>query len=791
MRRVLLTYAALGAVLWPVPLLNILHVEASAVVAFVAFFAAGWAALDAFNRRPPQTLRHVLWIQEAALMVPLALLTLSLLWVPNCDYLRGLLFFGLFPGLTVVFAVSGAYALSGTGWRFQKTILGGLGVGIALVGLLYDLGFHPQFYTYNHVFGGILGPIYDEELAVRKGIFTFRGLTLLWALWLYVIGRLFRARGVREKGAGPNRTADRAWRIEDRRGARGRYSIFNPRFSMFDDARVQGYRVSLLALTLLIGGCYAFSARLGFNTPSWYLQEQLGGHLRTTHFDLYYDPSSLEEHELGALAADHEYRYAWLVDRLALDEGPKRIASYLYPNPVTKARLTGARATSVAPVWLPRPQTHVLLDRYASTFGHELAHAFSRQFGLPVVNASWAIGLVEGLAVALEPPSGRPTPREQVSAVLLRNSDVSAETQAARVASRLQPLGFWTGRGAVSYTTMGSFVEFLLDRYGPGRLRAVYARADFEAVYGRSLEALTREWTGYLYAPDVVARDAAALVTRRFARPSLFERRCPHYVPPYRRAFREGRAALAAGDTVRARIRFAEALRKQPHFVEGHRALARLRLAHGEAAAVVRQLDTLAQRWRTPALALLLADARALQHRPAAARAAYEAVFDGLPHYAHESTALVALRRAVAGHPDVIRTLVSADSARLQAARLAALPDLPPPGRAWAALRYMEAGQFEEAAAQWRTVPPAIVADRSVFYRGVLRRQKMVWQAQTALRRGAPVAAQRYAEAAAEAFRTVGAFNLAAAADDLVQKGQWARRHRARVNVRTFRTAGP
>lgn len=485
-RRVLLGYAVLGVGLWTVPLFDVLHVEAAAVVAGTAFFAAAWAALDAFRGRHPLAFHHVLSTQAVALLVPLGLLTLSLLWTPNCDYARGLLFYGLFPGVTVAFAVALAYALSGTGWRYPKTILGGLGLGIAVLGPLYDLGWHPQFYTYNHVFGGVLGPIYDEELAVRTGIFTFRGLTLLWALFFFFTGRWLRVRRHRSQERETEPTEDRGSGMEDRDAPQGERSLFDSRFSIFARPGARRYGASMLGTLALIGLCYAFAAPLGFNTPAWHLQEQLGGHLRTAHFDLYYDPSSLADHELAAIAEEHEYRYAWLAERLDM-EGPERVASYLYPDAATKARLTGARATSVAPVWLPQPQMHMLLDRYATSFGHELAHVFSRQFGLPVIHASWAVGLVEGLAVALEPPDGRPTPREQVSAAWTGSADAT-DALAEQVAARLHPLGFWTGRGAVSYTTMGSFVRFLLDRYGAERLRAVYARANFEAVYGRPLE---------------------------------------------------------------------------------------------------------------------------------------------------------------------------------------------------------------------------------------------------------------------------------------------------------------
>jgi tetratricopeptide (TPR) repeat protein len=730
--KVLLTYAVVGVALWPVPLFNIVHVESAAVVAFVAFFVAGWAALTAFNRPAPLSVGHVLATQGAALIVPLALLTVSLLWAPNCDYVRGLGFYALFPGISVVLTVAMAYALSGTGWRFQKMVLAALGVGVAALGPLYDIGLHPQFYTYNHVFGGVLGPIYDEELAVRPGLFAFRGLTLLWAALAFLVGWSLRQ-------------AKTGW----------------------------SERAGIGLLAVLIAGGYAFSAPLGLNTPAWYLQQELGGHRQTEHFDIYYDPDALAAHEVETLARDHEFRYAWLTDQLQMD-GPDRIISYLYPDPDTKARLTGARTTSVAPVWLPQPQSHVLLDRYESTFGHELVHVFSRQFGLPILKASWAVGLVEGLAVALEPPHGTPTPREQVSAAALR-TDLDADALAERVAARLKPFGFWTGRGAVSYTTMGAFVDFLLDQYGAERLRAVYARANFEAVYGQPVDALAQEWAATLHDMPLIARDAAALVTRRFAQPSLFEQRCPHYVPPFRRAYRAGQAALATTDTTAALDNFARALQRQPRFTAAHQALARIRLARGEATAVITQLDTLAADLRTPSLAFALGDAYVISGQPIMARQHYQEVIRELPYYAHETRGHVVHRWLTADRPDAVRVLVAGDSAAAQAQRLRALPERTPALEAWVARRWMAAGRYGEADSLWNALPPIRIADDAPpTYSGLLHRAQLAWHARSALEHGAYAVAEQQARDLATAFRAIGALNAAATAEEQAQRAAWA-----------------
>lgn len=724
-------YAVLCVALWPWPLLGLLHAESAAVVAFAAFFVAGLSALRRFGRGA--AFGRVFAGQEAALVVPWALLTCSLLWRPNCGYAQGLLLYLLFPPASVAAAVAAAYALSGARGHFQKTLFCAGGVLVAALGPLYDLGLHPQFYTYNHVFGGVLGPIYDEELALRPGLFAFRGLTLLWAFLLYLIGR----------------------RLHEK-------SPFAVRHSLF-----------ATATAVLIGLCYLFSARLGINTPAWYLQEQLGDHVRTEHFDIYLDAEAMaargvREGDLKALVDDHEYRYAWLAERLGA-EPSQRVASYLYPDEDAKARLTGARRVSVAPVWLPRPQTHLLAGAYGRSFGHELAHAFSRAFGLPVLNASVSVGLVEGLAVALEPPDGRPSPHEQVAVdALTRETDL-----AAAVAARLSPQGFWGGRGAVSYTTMGSFVRFLLDEYGAARLRQVYARADFEAVYGRPVRALAEEWERFLAGLPLVSIDTEALVTRRFAVPSLFEKACPHYVPPHRRAYRVGQEALAAGDTAAALGQWTSALRQRPGFVEARVARARLRLPRAGPAAVVQELDTIRAARRTPAVEVVLGDAYALLGEGAQARERYAAAEQSLPHYAESVIAKINLRLGVAGRPEVMRALTAPDSAAAQAARLARIQ---PQGALVALLRaarLMEAGRYEQALALLRSTPVPADAELPAPLQAMLRRQRLVWLARCAYRSGAPAQAAAYAEQSAQAYVRIGALGEAAHLQDVAAKMRW------------------
>jgi hypothetical protein len=710
MRRVLAAYLGLGLLMAPVPLLNVLQAEAAAVVALVSFFISGTAAVRRFGSGA-MAFGRVLWRQEAASLVPLGILSVAPLWAPNCTFGQGLLFYVLFPGVTVVFAVSVAYVVQGlnVSWPVLATV--GIGLLLAVGGPLYDLGLHPQFYTYNHVFGGVLGPIYDEQLAVRPGLFVFRGLTLFWALLAILVGRRLRGRGP-------------WWPV--------------------------------LVCVLVIGAVYVFSAPLGINTPEWYLQRQLGGHTQTENFDLYYDAEQIDRATVADLAHAHEAEYEWVRQRLERTDGEAgRIQSYIYPNPDVKGRLTGARTTSITPVWLSTPQVHLLRTRVSRSLGHELGHVVSRPYGLPGLQASWAPGLIEGWAVALEPPSASPSPDDLVRTAATTDTTTSLRAEARAVSSRLSPWGFWTGRGAVSYATMGSFVQYLLDRYGPEHLKQVYAWGNFESVYGRSLQALAKEWAAHLDRAPSVSRGAQDVVARRFTRPSLFETECPHYLPPARRALQEAQRAGRRHDSTQVIAHLEEALARQPQYAAAHEALARIRLARGQAERVRRQLDTLSSKAQTVGIRLARADAHALGGGVHAARALYTEAHAHTPTSAHDLRARLMLRDATADRPSVLHVLVSGDSASVQAQRLAEAASSPEV-RAWRALRWMDARQYELALRVWEEGSSPLRGDHPRAWHRAWEVQEAAWRAKSALRAGATEEAGRWAERVARRAQTLG-----------------------------------
>ncbi len=662
-----LAYALTVCVGWFFPLLDRPGPFSAALVATVAFFVAGLASLRAFQAG--RQIAPVVRVQLlGVIIVPMVLYGLGLLWTPSCGYLAGIGYWFLFPAITVVFAVALAYAISGTSVKRPFALLALIGGAIIVLGPLYDLGLHPQFYTYNHVFGGVLGPIYDEELTLRTGLLWFRFMTILWAA-LFVLLGIWLRRGFPV-------AASRHWWLAGPPA------------------------VALLAL--LLGIAYLFADRLGINTSLSQLQRALPGHIQTEHVDLYFDPEAMHPAQAEHWARYHEYEVRRITSVLEV-EVQDRIASFLYPNEDTKARLTGARTTNTAPVWLATPQIHVLQFAGERVVSHELAHAVSREFGLPIINASLSIGLVEGLAVALEPGMGSPSVHDQAltARMIQHGGDLTIEDElASDLVQRLSPVGFWTGRGAVSYTLMGSFIRYLLDEYGPAPLKSAYPRANFDSAYGRSLQDLAAEWEDFLESRIRVSLAARQVTRVRFTRPSVFELRCPFQIPPERRAYRKAVEALRAGEMGLGRQLVNESLAHHADYIPARNLWASLLLISGDPLPVIEYVEGSEDAFAGPSLAARHAEAVAMTGGIDQAQQLLTRTLRDLPPNAHATWTQLMLQRLLLAHPELQGIVQPARRVedQLRLLRASSIEETPA-GRLLLGLTYGRAQHWAEALA--------------------------------------------------------------------------------------------
>jgi hypothetical protein len=521
--------ALFGLGLGLIPLFGVIGYELAVATAFLAAFMGadlGVALAREMQRLPAPALLRANWpgrtlargvvaagaLAAAVVLIPAAISAVRGLWLPTCDWGFGLAAYAALPLATAALAGMMGHAIGvlAGGRRVIAPLLAHLVlVGVALAAL-WRFYSEPPVYSYNAILGYFPGNLYDEHVRLHAALGWSRLEQLLWvialvafvAVWLDVPS--YRAR------------------LGARRPAGGRQ------------------RALLLAIAAAGGGfaLHVQSGRLGYAIDAEDIQVALGGRLETEHFIIHYARTPELEDEMPLIARDHELRYAQVV--AVVGAAPARkLRSYYFADRDHKWRLFGAKDVEMAKPWLG----DIYLDHRSfphTSLRHEIAHAIAREFGDPIFHvASQRVlglpllaspGLIEGLAVAVDWPSGydRPNPHEAVRAM-----QEMGELPRLRTLFGLQ---FFSVSSARGYTTAGSFVRFLLDRYGAARVRALYGNGgDFEAAYGMRLEALEAEWVQML-STIVLPKAAVEASAERFRGTSVFARPCPHAIAARREA---------------------------------------------------------------------------------------------------------------------------------------------------------------------------------------------------------------------------------------------------------------
>ncbi len=643
-----LAYLFVSACLAAIPLTRTLQAESAAIVAFFSFFIAGIATIA--SNRPFSRVASDIKLNLACLALPLLVLGAGSLF-RGCSVSEGLLLFLLFPVVTAIFASFLAATLTSFGIKKRAGVLIVTGVLVSAAGVIYDFS-HPQFYTYSHVFGGVLGPVYDSQLSLRPGLFTFRLLTLGWcaAFALFAL----------------------------RKEAEGGVSLTGIFFTC-----------AIAVLT------FGFGDYLGFNSSDRIIRKHLDDERTDERLAIYFDGANMHGDRIDYVWREAQFEYDRLSSILRVEmEEPVRV--YLYPDEKTKGDLTGSRRTSVTPTWLRSPQIHMLESEFDHSFSHELVHVLAREFGGGFTGASRSVGLVEGLAVALQQPNGRPSLPDLWDHT---HSDSSLSTlHGESLADSFGPLSFWSARGGVAYGRSGSFVRFLITSYGIEKLKRVYASSNFPSAYEKTLDDLEGEWRRGIQSRGVDS-SLATVGRSRFSVLSLAETQCPHDRPRWLAVVDEAMMAAEEADTSRTIELLTEAFRLDPKNVSLLRALRDWQLsASVEAEPVDEALLP------NPLLLESLADVAALGGDRRSALEKYELAAIATSNTDTRALIILELKARLAGDSRMVRRYYSARSLALP---LANESDAIPARslHQLTALRLSDRGSYTEAASLFGRFP--------------------------------------------------------------------------------------
>ncbi|HEY1554930.1 MAG TPA: hypothetical protein VGF94_08865 [Kofleriaceae bacterium] len=449
------------------------------------------------------------------------------IWVQTCDWGFGIQAYLAMPLASAALAGALGHTITaavGTrahrSWKpHRATVLAQLAWVVLALGAGWRFYSEPPVFVFSPVIGYFPGNLYDENVQL--------GAALAWsrleaALWLVALVALVASR----------------------------FDV--PTFRLrWREPRPATRRIgALVVAALALAGALALRLQagdLGYAVDADDIETALGGRLETPHFIIYYARTPEIEADLPLIAADHEFRYAEVVAQLG--EAPDgKLRSFYFASTDDKARWVGARNVEMAKPWLHA----ILIDHRAFPHGslrHEIAHAVASAFGDPIFGVATEHlifanpGLIEGLAVAIDWPGsdGPLTPHQAVRAMQELGYEPSLR--------ELMGLKFLSVSSARGYTTAGSFVRFLLDRYGAARLRALYrSGGDYDGAYGRSFGELEAEWKQMIGAIELPPGVVEA-TRERFRGGSVFSRPCPHAIAARREQAAE---AYGRGDRTRA-----------------------------------------------------------------------------------------------------------------------------------------------------------------------------------------------------------------------------------------------
>lgn len=395
----------------------------------------------------------------------------------DCSFDSGIGLFLLIPVVSVIFSTAvGAFSAALFGKR--GFITGAIILTVLIFYSVFQLYYQPHLFIYNPVFGYFPGPIYDKVIPVTQSLVLYRGYILLWAFLLITI------------------------------------VCMKNRFS--EQKAVMAHVLIFMVLSSLIVSGKLYSQELGFGYSRDYITEKvLEASYETENFKIYYMPDTRTAGDIELIAADHEWRYKQVSEYLGVDPEQK-IVSYIYPDMKVRGKYIGAYSTTLAnPI---HKEIHLVYDSFPhQVLKHELVHVLAAEFGTEILRISPGVGLIEGVAVAADWSGGDLSVHQW--ARLLMDKEVEIDI------ADMMGISFWFQPSLNSYTLMGSFCRFLIDKYGIDKFKTFY-RTGSPEIYGMGFDELSAEWQKFLLTLPRV-EFAKELAEFRYSEKAITQEHCP------------------------------------------------------------------------------------------------------------------------------------------------------------------------------------------------------------------------------------------------------------------------
>lgn len=504
----ILSIGVLSLVLAAAPLFNILAFEFCAVITLFIAFAGAHVAMTELQvmKQDPDKLAgashnvilgcfyRALKSNGILLLIPLIIILLNSIRIKNCNYLEGFLFYLILPTFSC-FTVTAAGIFFNL-WiqrRWFAYLVYLTFLIVSCVPTITNLIFHPPVFAFHPILGYFPGPIYDFVISITPTLLISRTETILWGL-VFITISVFTCK--------VNRTTALIPKL--------RWQHLIKLSSQFSILRIT--TISFMVLAII--GIELYSGKLGIRPSRQDIAQALGGYRETDHFEIYFAREL--DSEIDLFADDCEFRYAQLSEYLQT-ENSRKVRAYLYASPTQKKRLIGAGDTFVEDPFGYGFHVHSLGFPHP-VLKHELAHVLTADWSPWKVSLN--VGMHEGVAVAADWEEDKLTVHQWAKAMQALN--------VAPPLSSVMSLGFWKHAGSRSYLMAGSFVRFLIEKYGIEKCKQAFPIGNLSRVYEKNLNALEREWRLYLGNEVSLHKEELNYATQRLKRGGIFEQVCAH-----------------------------------------------------------------------------------------------------------------------------------------------------------------------------------------------------------------------------------------------------------------------
>lgn len=438
-----------------VPLLSTLHFEYSVLSALILFISSGLLTvyfLRKYNSLgvliPMLVTKYKLYL--LLLFVPILISLVFNIVFQKCPICDGILFYMIISVPSFYFGFVSAVFSFFLSKKFSFLLFTGSLLLFILLPLL-EFYFNPQIYFYNPIIGIFPGTIYDEEISITSSLLIYRIMNIIFfSVILYVIIKIGNKRDIK------------------------RYFIYSG--------------------ILIISVIWIFTKQfLGFSSSTSSIENNLKGIALTSKYKIVY-PLNIKENKKRLIVLEHEYYNKSLKHKTNLSPS-SFITSFIFEDSNQKGKLFGTKAANVAKPWL----SQIYLDQYSlsNTLEHELSHIFASEIGSMIfkITPSFNFALLEGYAMAME--NNYAGFDIDYLAYLGNNSDYRIDLE-----SLFSKLNFFASSSSLSYIYAGSFIKYLIKKYGITSVNNVYQDLDFQKHIGKDLSKLSNEYMSYLDSLD-------------------------------------------------------------------------------------------------------------------------------------------------------------------------------------------------------------------------------------------------------------------------------------------------